>query len=59
MVINFKTTILQFKRLIGRNFDEPAVQEEIKQHPNDRIIRMDDGGIGIKVNRLFCAEVDS
>lgn len=48
MTMNFKSTITQFKRLIGRKFDEPAVQKELQLHPN-KFVRMEDGGIGIEV----------
>ncbi|XP_057313213.1 heat shock protein 105 kDa-like [Hydractinia symbiolongicarpus] len=60
MTMNFKSTITQFKRLIGRKYDEPAVQKELQLHPN-KFVRMEDGGIGIEVQykdqpRIFSPE---
>jgi len=47
--VNSKNTISQFKRLIGRRFDEPEVQEEIKNFPY-AVVRSADGGILIRVS---------
>lgn len=49
MVTNFKSTITQIKRLVGRKYDEPSMQLEFSQLPYT-CIRMDNGDIGIKVN---------
>jgi len=48
-IVNSKNTISQFKRLIGRRFDEPEVQEEIKNFPY-AVVRSPDGGILIRVS---------
>lgn len=48
MVMNFKSSVTQFKRLIGRKFDEPDSQEEMKRHPT-KFIRMENGDIGVEV----------
>ncbi|KAJ8028256.1 97 kDa heat shock protein [Holothuria leucospilota] len=48
MVTNPKNTISQFKRLIGRKFNDPAIQEEISKFPY-KVIETDGGGIGIQV----------
>lgn len=49
MVTNFKSTITQIKRLVGRKYDEPSMASEFAQLPYT-CIRMDNGDIGIKVN---------
>lgn len=50
MVTNPKNTISQFKRLIGRKFNDPAVQEELGKLPY-KVIETDGGGIGIQVRQ--------
>ena len=51
MVTNMKNTIADFKRLLGRKFNDPQVQNEIKSVPY-RVEERPDGGIGIRVNYL-------
>ncbi|KAJ8041593.1 97 kDa heat shock protein [Holothuria leucospilota] len=56
MVTNPQNTISQFKRLIGRKFNDPAIQEELSKFPY-KVIEMDGGGIGIQV--LYQNEVET
>ena len=49
MVTNFKSTVTQIKRLVGRKYDEPSMASEFALLPYT-CIRMDNGDIGIKVN---------
>jgi heat shock protein 4 len=49
MVTNYKSTVTQIKRLVGRKYDEPSMASEFAQLPYT-CIRMDNGDIGIKVN---------
>lgn len=46
-----KNTISDFKRLLGRKFNDPQVQNELKFIPY-RLEPRPDGGIGIRVNYL-------
>lgn len=48
MVMNYKNTVSQFKRLIGHKFDEPYVQEELKMLPY-KVVRMENGDTGIQL----------
>lgn len=48
MVMNFKRTVSQFKRLVGRKFDEPEAQAEMNRLPN-KFVRKDNGDIGVQV----------
>ncbi|KAI5695110.1 97 kDa heat shock protein [Diaphorina citri] len=50
-VTNVKNTIFGFKRLLGRTYDDPFVQEELKSMPFQSL-KQNDGSIGIKVNYL-------
>lgn len=50
-VTNLKNTISGFKRLLGRKFNDPHVQNEIQTMPF-RVEQRPDGGIGIRVNYL-------
>ena len=52
MVTNFKSTVTQIKRLVGRKYDEPSMASEFAQLPYT-CIRMDNGDIGIKVCVIF------
>jgi len=49
MVMNFKSTVTQIKRLVGRKYDEPSMASEFSQLPYT-CVRMENGDIGIKVN---------
>jgi molecular chaperone DnaK (HSP70) len=48
MVTNMKNTIYGFKRLLGRKYNDPHVQQELKYLPF-RVIQQPNGNIGIKV----------
>lgn len=48
MVTNMKNTIFCFKRLLGRKYNDPHVQQELKYLPFS-VIQQPNGGIGIKV----------
>jgi L1 cell adhesion molecule like protein len=48
-VKNLKNTVFDAKRLIGRKFDDPNVQNDMKHFPYE-IIRNETGGCSIKVN---------
>ena len=50
-ITNIKNTIYGFKRLLGRKFDDAVVQEDLKYLPY-RVIRKENGSIGIEVNYL-------
>ncbi|XP_017844075.2 heat shock 70 kDa protein 4 isoform X1 [Drosophila busckii] len=50
-VTNMKNTVGGFKRLLGRKFNDPHVQHELKSIPA-RVESRPDGNIGIKVNYL-------
>jgi len=49
MVTNFKSTVSQIKRLIGRKYDESSMESEFS-HFSYTCVRMDNDDIGIKVN---------
>ncbi|XP_052738179.1 97 kDa heat shock protein [Bicyclus anynana] len=51
MVTNMKNTVFGFKRLLGRKFNDPHVQKELKHFPF-KVEQRSDGGIGIRVNYL-------
>ena len=48
---NIKSTLFGFKPLIGREFDDPMIQTNVKAMFND-IEKQDDGAIGFKVRML-------
>lgn len=50
-VTNMKNTIGNFKRLLGRKFNDPQVQKELKTAPYTAVARPD-GSIGIRVSYL-------
>lgn len=50
-VTNMKNTVSGFKRLLGRNFNDPHVQRELNSIPT-KVEAMPDGGIGFRVNYL-------
>ncbi|KAI8507700.1 Heat shock 70 kDa protein 4L [Branchiostoma belcheri] len=47
MVTNYKNTVYQFKRFLGRRFQDPQVQAEL-QHVQFRAAEMPDGSTGMK-----------
>ncbi|XP_053598001.1 97 kDa heat shock protein [Microplitis demolitor] len=51
MVTNMKNTIYGFKRLLGRKYNDPQVQQELK-NLNYYTSELPDGGIGIHVQYL-------
>ncbi|XP_059622200.1 heat shock 70 kDa protein 4 isoform X2 [Phlebotomus argentipes] len=51
MVTNLKNTIFGFKRLLGRKFNDPHVQNELKKLPF-RVESLQNNSIGIRVNYL-------
>ncbi|XP_012138186.1 heat shock protein 70Cb isoform X2 [Megachile rotundata] len=51
MVTNMKNTIYGFKRLLGRKYNDPQVQREIKMLPF-KVTQQADGNIGIHVQYL-------
>uniref|UniRef100_A0A6B2EDD3 Putative heat shock 70 kDa protein 4-like isoform x3 n=1 Tax=Phlebotomus kandelakii TaxID=1109342 RepID=A0A6B2EDD3_9DIPT len=51
MVTNLKNTISGFKRLLGRKYNDPYVQNELKKLPF-RVEPMQNNAIGIRVNYL-------
>lgn len=52
-VTNMKNTIVGFKRILGRKFNDPFVQQEMKYLPYN-IVPQPDGSLGIKVRVYFC-----
>lgn len=51
LITNLKNTIFGFKRLLGKQFDDPAIQHELRYAPYPTI-RFKDGTIGVKVHYL-------
>ncbi|XP_078684092.1 heat shock 70 kDa protein 4-like isoform X4 [Branchiostoma floridae x Branchiostoma belcheri] len=49
MVTNYKNTVYQFKRFLGRRFQDPQVQAEL-QHVQFRAAEMPDGSTGMKLH---------
>ncbi|XP_031630545.1 heat shock 70 kDa protein 4 isoform X2 [Contarinia nasturtii] len=50
-VTNMKNTVSNFKRLLGRKFNDPAIQDELKALPY-RVEALPNGGIGIRVSYM-------
>lgn len=50
-VTNMKNTICGFKRLLGRKFNDPHSQNELRMTPNT-VEQLPDGGIGFRVNYI-------
>lgn len=50
-VTNMKHTISNFKRLLGRKFNDPNIQDDLKSLPY-RVESRSDGGIGIRVSYM-------
>ncbi|XP_038055584.1 97 kDa heat shock protein-like [Patiria miniata] len=51
VISNYKNTVINFKRLMGRQYDDPLLQEELPRILNEKVKRPD-GGIGIKVQYM-------
>lgn len=51
LITNLRNTIFGFKRLLGKMFDDPSVEHELRYLPY-QIIRRKDGTIGVKVHYL-------
>lgn len=51
LVTNIKNTIWGFKRFLGRRFDDPYVQEEMKRLPF-KVVAHKYGSVGVKVKYL-------
>lgn len=49
MVTNMKNTIYGFKRLLGRNYNDPFVQQELRYLPY-QVVQQQNGSLGIKVH---------
>ncbi|CAH1268173.1 HSPH1 [Branchiostoma lanceolatum] len=49
MVTNYKNTVYQFKRFLGRRFQDPQVQAEL-QHVQFKAAEMPDGSVGMKLH---------
>lgn len=59
-ISNIKSTIAQFKRLVGRKFDEQDVQNELKYN-TCKIVKLENGDVGVQVTyrgeqRVFTPE---
>ncbi|OXA61158.1 heat shock 70 kDa protein 4L [Folsomia candida] len=52
LVTNIKNTIWSFKRFLGRRFDDPYVQEEIKRMPFKVVAHPQSGGVAVQVRYL-------
>ncbi len=48
-VKNLKNTVFDAKRLIGRKFDDPHVQQDLKYFPFD-VVKNNDGGCNVRVS---------
>lgn len=51
LTVNPKNTVSQLKRLIGKQFNDPAVQEDIVKFPFT-VLKAADGGVEIEVQYL-------
>jgi heat shock protein 4 len=47
---NYKNTVSCFKRFIGRKFNDPDVQEEIKKFVHNKMVELENGNVGVTVN---------
>lgn len=50
-VTNMKNTVSGFKRFLGRKFNDPTIQDDLRSTPY-RVEPRPDGGIGIRVNYM-------
>ena len=51
MTFNLKSTVSQFKRLIGRKFSDPIVAEE-KKRQTCQLVELPGNSIGVKVQEF-------
>lgn len=51
MVTNMKNTVFGFKRLLGRKYNDPHIEKDLKHFPF-KVEPRPDGGIGIRINYL-------
>lgn len=49
MTSNIKSTVIGFKPLIGREFDDPMIQNDVRDMLNE-VVKNDDNSIGFKVD---------
>jgi len=52
MISNFKNTVWGFKRLIGRKFEDPIVQKEVKVLPY-KVVAGSDGYPAVSVSQCL------
>jgi len=50
MKSNFKNTAVNIKRLLGRQFNEPEIQEEMSRTLGVKYVELEDGTVGIEVS---------
>jgi heat shock protein 4 len=50
MKSNFKNTPMNIKRLLGRQFKEPEIQEEMARFPGLKYVELEDGTVGVEVS---------
>lgn len=55
VISNFKNTIWGWKRLLGRKFDDPIVQNEIKVLPY-KVVTSSDGYPVVSVSQCSCVK---
>lgn len=51
LTVNPKNTVFQLKRLIGKQWDDPALQEDIARFPF-KVVKAEDGGVAVEVQYL-------
>ena len=56
-ITNHKNTIFEVKRFIGRKYDEPEIQEEIKKLPYETR-KGEDGGVEVKMGEKWYTPID-
>jgi molecular chaperone DnaK len=56
-ITNPKNTIFAVKRFIGRRFEDPEVQKELKRLPYETR-RRSDGGVEIKMGERWCTPIE-
>lgn len=51
LTVNPKNTVFQLKRLIGKQWDDPALQADIARFPF-KVVKAEDGGVAVEVQYL-------